>query len=80
MIPDSLARGIVKRAPDKTSARQSGDDAICVGCMIILNIGHYSRKYGIYSNELTIVPTKHMEITQVRNICTTYSTTAKRYQ
>ena len=28
MIPDSLAPGIVIRAPDKTSARESGDEAI----------------------------------------------------
>ena len=27
MIPDSLAPGIVIRAPDKTSARESGDEA-----------------------------------------------------
>ena len=27
MIPDSLAPGIVIRAPDKTSARESGDKA-----------------------------------------------------
>ena len=27
MIPDSLASGIVIRAPDKTSARESGDEA-----------------------------------------------------
>ena len=27
MIPDSLAPGIVIRAPDKTSARESGDAA-----------------------------------------------------
>ena len=26
MIPDSLAPGIVIRAPDKTSARESGDE------------------------------------------------------
>ena len=31
MIPDSLAPGIVMRAPDKTSARESGDEA---------NLGH----------------------------------------
>ena len=29
MIPDSLAPGIVIRAPDKTSARESGDEAKC---------------------------------------------------
>ena len=28
MIPDSLAPGIVIRAPDKTSARESGDEAM----------------------------------------------------
>ena len=28
MIPDSLAPGIVIGAPDKTSARESGDEAI----------------------------------------------------
>ena len=27
MIPDSLAPGVVIRAPDKTSARESGDEA-----------------------------------------------------
>ena len=27
MIPDSLAPGIAIRAPDKTSARESGDEA-----------------------------------------------------
>ena len=27
MIPDSVAPGIVIRAPDKTSARESGDEA-----------------------------------------------------
>ena len=27
MIPDSLAPGIVIRAPDKTSARESGEEA-----------------------------------------------------
>ena len=27
MIPDSLAPGIVIRAPDKTSARESGNEA-----------------------------------------------------
>ena len=27
MIPDSLAPGIVIRAPDKTSAREPGDEA-----------------------------------------------------
>ena len=27
MIPDSLAPGIVIREPDKTSARESGDEA-----------------------------------------------------
>ena len=35
MIPDSLAPGIVIRAPDKTSARESGDEAtfgyFCMG-------------------------------------------------
>ena len=29
MIPDSLAPGMVIRAPDKTSARESGDEASC---------------------------------------------------
>ena len=28
MIPDSLAPGIVIRAPEKTSARESGDEAV----------------------------------------------------
>ena len=28
MIPDSFAPGIVIRAPDQTSARESGDEAI----------------------------------------------------
>ena len=27
MIPDSHANGIVMRAPDKTSAKESGDEA-----------------------------------------------------
>ena len=31
MIPDSLAPGIVIQAPDKTSARESGDEARCWG-------------------------------------------------
>ena len=30
MIPDSLAPGIVIRAPDKTSERESGDEATTV--------------------------------------------------
>ena len=30
MIPDSVAPGIVIRAPDKTSARESGDEATAV--------------------------------------------------
>ena len=36
MIPDSLAPGIVIRAPDKTSARESGDEA---------NLGGYQVNY-----------------------------------
>ena len=37
MIPDSLAPGIVIRAPDKTSARESGDEAMLdlINCICI---------------------------------------------
>ena len=35
MIPDSLAPGIVIWAPDKTSARESGNEAMCVHMCII---------------------------------------------
>ena len=32
MIPDSLGPGIVIQAPNKTSARESGDEASAAAC------------------------------------------------
>ena len=37
MIPDSLAPGIVIRAPDKTSARESGDEANLLHIKLIVS-------------------------------------------
>ena len=36
MIPDSLEAGIFIRAPEKTSERESGDEANYLVCMIAL--------------------------------------------
>ena len=47
MIPDSLAPGIVIRAPDKTSVRQSGDEVRLDGvlrlCACVLSSSSFER-------------------------------------
>ncbi len=45
MIPDSLAPGIVIRAPDKTSVRESGDEPRSSSRLLALN-GKISKFYG----------------------------------